>query len=143
MKKFLLIIFAVLMSVMPGFALDKYTIDRNELPNEAQEFLTTHFPNQKVSLVKVDKHLLKKTDYDVKLLNGTKIDFSNAGKWTCVDCGKNAVPDAILPSAVKKYVTQNHPDLKVVKIEKTTLKYVVYLSDGSELNFNLLGQIKK
>ena len=52
-------------------AFDKYTIDRDELPQPAQEFLNEHFPKAKVSMIKVDKHLLKKTDYVVKLTNGS------------------------------------------------------------------------
>ena len=36
--------------------------------------ITTYFPKAKISMIKVDKHLLKKTDYDVKLVNGTKIE---------------------------------------------------------------------
>ena len=66
--------------------IDKYTINRENLPEEALEMLDEYFPKAKVSMIKVDRHLLKKTDYDVKLVNGTKIEFSNAGKWQSVDC---------------------------------------------------------
>ena len=41
--------------------------------------LGEHFPKAKVSMIKVDRHLLKKTDYDVRLTNGTKIEFTNKG----------------------------------------------------------------
>lgn len=63
---------------------DKY----EDLPVTAQEMLNEHFPKAKVSMIKVDRHLLKKADYDVKLTNGTKIEFNNKGKWTLVDCKK-------------------------------------------------------
>ena len=62
--------------------------------------LDEHFPKAKVSMIKVDKHLLKKTDYDVKLTNGTKIEFSNKGSWTSVNCGKREVPEALVPGTV-------------------------------------------
>ncbi|MDE5705469.1 PepSY-like domain-containing protein, partial [Muribaculum sp.] len=65
---------------------DKYTLDRDNLPVKAQEMITTYFPKAKISMIKVDKHLLKKIDYDVKLVNGTKIEFNNSGEWTSVDC---------------------------------------------------------
>jgi len=64
---------------------DKYTLKRDALPQQAQEMLLEYFPKAKVAMIKVDKHLLKKTDYDVKLTNGTKLEFNNAGKWTSVD----------------------------------------------------------
>ena len=134
--------FAAVLTVMSGYAFDKYSIDRNDLPEDAREFLTTHFPKAKVGMVKTDKHLLKKTDYDVKLVNGTKIEFNNAGKWTSVDCKTREVPEAIIPKTVRTYVKKNFPDVKIVKIEKTATKYEVRLSDDVELTFNLLGQFK-
>ena len=68
MKK-LLLIFA-LIAFIPMARADKYTLDRDNLPVKAQEMITTYFPKAKMSMIKVDKHLLKKTDYDVKLVNG-------------------------------------------------------------------------
>mgnify|MGYP001033884783 FL=1 len=90
-------------------AFDKYTIDRDELPQPAQEFLNEHFPKAKVSMIKVDKHLLKKTDYDVKLTNGTKIEFNNSGKWTSVDCKTKEVPQKLILKAIRNYVSKNFP----------------------------------
>lgn len=142
MKKYLFLMVAVLFSFMSGYAFDKYSIDRKDLPEAAQKFLTEYFPKAKVGMVKTDKHLLKKTDYDVKLVNGTKIEFNNAGKWTSVDCKTREVPEGIIPRAIRSYVNKNFPDVKIVKIVKTTTKYEVGLSDDVELTFNLLGQFK-
>ena len=142
MKKYLILIVAVMFSFMSGYAFDKYSIDRKDLPEAAQKFLTEYFPKAKVGMVKTDKHLLKKTDYDVKLVNGTKIEFNNAGKWTSVDCKTREVPEGIIPRAIRNYVGKNYRDVKIVKIEKTSSKYEVGLSDDVELTFNLLGQFK-
>lgn len=129
------------MTVVPASA-DTYTINRDKLPETAQEMLNEHFPKAKVSMIKVDRHLLKKTDYDVKLVNGTKIEFNNSGKWTSVDCKKKEVPESLLPGVVKRYVKKNHPEEKVVAISKSALYYTLRLSDGQELKINLLGQLK-
>ena len=86
MKKYLFLIIALTFGFMSGYAFDKYSINRNDLPENARNFLKEYFPKAKVGMVKTDKHFLKKTDYDVKLVNGTKIEFNNAGKWTSVDC---------------------------------------------------------
>ncbi|MDE6080431.1 MAG: PepSY-like domain-containing protein [Duncaniella sp.] len=142
MKKILFLLMAVLAFSLQGMAFDKYSIDRNDLPQAAQDFLLEHFPKTKVGMVKTDKHFLRKTDYDVRLVNGTTIEFSNSGKWTSVDCKTRAVPEAIIPRAIRSYVKKNCPDVKIVKIEKTSSKYEVELSDGIELTFNLLGQFK-
>ncbi len=142
MKKLLLLIALVLSVAVTASAQDKYSIDRDDLPQAAREFLTEHFPKAKVGLIKTDRHLLKKTDYDVKLVNGTKIEFSNSGRWTSVDCKKSAVPESIIPRAIRSYVKKNYPDVKIVKIERTSSKYEVGLSDDVGLTFNLLGQFK-
>lgn len=142
MKKFILFSLIVLLCSGIGFAFDKYTVNRDDLPATAREFLSEHFPKTKVGMIKVDKHLLKKTDYDVKLVNGTKIEFNNAGKWTSVDCKNSSVPEGIIPKSIRSYVKKNFPDVKIVKIEKTASKYEVKLSDDVELTFNLLGQFK-
>lgn len=142
MKKYVFLIMVLIMGVMSGYAFDKYSVDRNDLPEAAQSFLKEYFPKAKVGMVKTDKHLLKKTDYDVKLVNGTKIEFNNAGKWTSVDCKTREVPEGIIPKTIRSYVKKNFPDVKIVKIEKSSTKYEVGLSDDVELTFNLLGQFK-
>ena len=142
MKKYLLILMTLMFSVSSGYAFDKYSIDRADLPAEAREFLELHFPKSKIAMIKVDKHLLKKTDYDVKLVNGTKVEFNNSGKWTSVDCKRSAVPEKIVPDAIKRYVKKNCPDVKIVRIEKTATQFEVELSDDVELTFNHLGQFK-
>lgn len=142
MKKYILLLVTIVMAALTSSALDKYSVNRQDLPATAQEFLNEHFPKARVSMVKTDKHLLKKTDYDVKLVNGTKIEFNNAGKWTSVDCKNSAVPQSIIPKAIRNYVAKNYSDLKIVRIEKKSTKYEVTLSDRAELTFSLLGQFK-
>lgn len=141
MKKYLLLLLVVIATSTFARA-DKYTINREDLPQTAREMLDTYFPKTKVGMIKVDKHLLKKTDYDVRLVNGTKIEFNNAGKWTSVDCRTREVPSGLIPSNIRKYISKNYQDVQVVKIEKKTSGYEVDLSDGVELKFSLLGQFK-
>lgn len=141
MKKIIL----TLLLIVAGFGAanaDKYTIDRSQLPESAQEFLTKYFPKSKVGMIKVDRHLLKKTDYDVKLVNGTKIEFNNAGKWTSVDCQTREVPQDLILKPIRNYVAKNFPDVKIVKIEKDLVGFDVELSDGVEVKFDRLGNFK-
>lgn len=143
MKKIFLTLVALLMTVTAANAfIDSYTINRDKLPEEAKQMLDEYFPKAKVSNIKIDRHLLKKTDYDVRLTNGTKVEFTNKGKWTSVDCGKKALPSGLVPNTVSKYITKNYSGLKIVSITKRNAGYDIGLSDGVSLRFNLLGQFK-
>lgn len=143
MKKFLFVILALILSVGVSHAIiDSYVINRDKLPEEAQKMLEEYFPKAKVSLIKIDRHLLKKTDYDVRLTNGTTIEFSNKGKWKSVDCGKRAVPEGLVPKTIRNYVAKNYPDVIIVSIRKSGSGYEIGLSDQVKLKFNLLGQFK-
>lgn len=143
MKKIIILLFALIMSAGSAFAIiDSYVVNRDKLPQEAQEMLSEYFPKAKVSLIKIDRHLLKKTDYDVRLTNGTTIEFSNKGKWKSVDCGKRTVPEALVPKTIRKYVEKNYPDVTIVSIRKKSSGYDIGLSDQVKLQFNLLGQFK-
>lgn len=139
-----LLMTAVMLSVMITASaaipfLDKYSINREDLPEAAREMLEEHFPKAKVSMVKVDRHLLKRTDYDVKLTNGTKIEFSNKGQWTHVDCKKKSVPSSLIPKAVASSVTKKYAGADIVRISRSSLYYVVGLSNGKELKYDKLG----
>lgn len=122
--------------------IDSYVLDRDKLPQEAQEMLDTYFPKAKIGMIKIDRHLLKKTDYEVRLVNGTTIKFSNAGKWKSVDCKKREVPEELISKTIRNYVKKNYSDVTIVSINKKSSGYEIGLSDGVELKFNLLGGFK-
>lgn len=143
MKKLLFMLIALITGATAAMA-DSYTINRDKLPENAQQFLTEHFPKAKVAMIKVDRHLLKKTDYDVKLVDGTKIEFSNSGKWTSVSRKQGkTVPDGIVPKAIRNYVAKNYPGETITEIEKKSTCYEVELSAGVELRFSLLGSFQR
>lgn len=143
MKKYMMILVVMMMSAVSAHAfIDSYTINRDKLPETAQAMLDEHFPKAKVSMIKVDRHLLKKTDYDVKLTNGTKIEFSNKGEWKSVDCGKKAVPDALVPRTIKRHVEKNFSDSEITGLVKRNGGYDVSLSDGTKQRYDVLHQYK-
>lgn len=142
-KVFMLVVMAVFCLGSAHAIFDKYTINREDLPEEARQMLDEYFPKAKVGMIKVDKHLLKKTDYDVRLVNGTTIEFNNKGKWTSVDCQTREVPRALVKKSILTHVEENYPDTKIVRIKKKSSGYEIRLSDGVELEYNLLGKLKK
>lgn len=142
MLKKLILILAIAIGASAASAklpLDKYTIKRENLPETARTMLSEHFPKAKVSMIKVDHHLLRKTDYDVKLTNGTKIEFSNKGEWTSIDCKKGSVPEALVPQAIRTNVAKRCGDVKIVKISRSLAYYTVGISSGKTLKYDKLG----
>lgn len=141
--KFLAVLLALILSVTSAHAfIDSYVISRDKLPEAAQQMLEEYFPKAKVSLIKIDRHLLKKADYDVRLTNGTTIRFNNKGKWKSVDCARRTVPANLVPKKIRTYVANNYPEVTIVNISTGASGYEIGLSDQLKLKFNLLGQFK-
>lgn len=146
MRKLIMILAAILIGATSAMAinlpLDKYTINRKDLPQEARDMLDEHFPKLKVSMIKVDKHLLKKPNYDVKLTNGTKIEFNSKGEWKLVDGGKRSLPTTLLHKTAKNHFEKKYPKAKIVYVKKDLTGFDVRLSDGKSLKYDRLGIFK-
>lgn len=143
MKK--LVLFALLLLstlCCYAFPFDKYTISREELPQEAQEMLKEYFPKAKIGMIKIDRHLLKKTDYDVRLVNGTTIEFNNKGKWTSVDCKSREVPQGLVMKTIRNHVNKKYNGTKIVSVKKKSSGYEIGLSDQVILKYDHLGIFK-
>ncbi len=111
-------------------------IQVSQMPKVAQQFIETHFAGKSVALAKVETEFLEK-NYDVIFTNGDQLEFDKKGNWIKVDCEHSQVPEAIIPAAIQKYVSQHYPGVKVVKIELTDHKgYDVDLSNGIDIEFD-------
>lgn len=109
-------------------------ISVSQLPAMAQQVIKKNFASKKIAVVVQDGMINK--SYDVMFTNGDKVEFNRNGEWTEIDCRRTTVPTALIPSAIKTYVTQNYPDAKVLKIEKDGSECEVKLSTGMEITFN-------
>ena len=117
-----------------------YLISLSELPQDAQTFLATYFPNENAA--KVEKQSIGDIImYQVEMDNGFEIMFNSKGDWQEVDApdGKT-LPVGIAPEAIQNYVDTNYPDYGINEINKTGNGYNVELVSGPELEFNLLGE---
>lgn len=115
-------------------------IDASQLPQAAQTMVNTHFKTQKVMLVVKETEGISK-GYDVIFESGDKIEFDRSGNWEEIDCNTSGVPTAILPAAIKQFVTTKHKDAKVMKISKDRNSTEVELSNGWELEFDKNGKL--
>ena len=134
MKKTILSALFVLTTCFTACANEK-VIPYLEMPPQAQQLIEAHFNKADVSLVMMDSELLS-TDYEVRLTDGTKVEFDKDGELTKIDCGPKAVPEALVPEAVRAYVTTNFPNTFITEWGKDDYRWKAELSNGLDLEFN-------
>lgn len=135
MKKMMLILACVFTLVANAYADNYQPITRNQLPKNAQTFLSTYFPTTKTSLIRKEIDLTE-ISYDVIFTDGSKVEFDRHGNWTEVDCLAAPLPSNIVPEAIANIVKEQYPEAKVTKIERDYREYEVKLSNRVELTFN-------
>ena len=135
MKKIFLAITCAFALIANACADNYHPINLSQLPEKAQTFLSTHFPEAKVSLVRKEVELVK-TNYDVIFEDGSKVEFDHKGNWNEVDCGTQPVPAGIVPQAINKVIKAHYPNTQVTKIERDHREIEVKLTNGTELTFN-------
>lgn len=108
-------------------------IDPSDLPKAAQTFLSKHFPGDNVRKAEKDRDF-RGVEYDVDLMSGAEVDFRDNGDWKDVKAPKGkAVPAAIVPAAIAKYITTNYEGQSIVEISRKRGGYEVELLNGIEL----------
>ncbi|MFH6995089.1 PepSY-like domain-containing protein [Flavobacterium sp. FlaQc-48] len=128
-----------------GFAITanaQKKIEVTDLPKPAQDFLKQHFSNSPVDVVKKDAEHGEK-GFEVKLKDGTEIEFWKDGSYREVDGGKKPIPTAFIPEAVKAYVAKNHPNEKITHIDYGHKDLDVDLTNNIDLEFTKEGKILK
>lgn len=135
MKKMILVL-ACVFTLVANVSADNYQpISYSQLPHKAQSFLTTYFPNVKISLARKEIDVLE-LNYDVIFTDGSKVEFDRKGDWTEVDCVANPLPEGIVPAAITKVAKDRYPAAKATKIERDHREYEVKLNNRVELTFN-------
>ena len=96
----------------------------------------SQMPQQAQLFTKMESDLFNKS-YDVIFTNGNKVEFDKKGNWKEVDCKYSAVPAAVIPEPIQKYVKDNYPDTKILKLERDKKEYEVKLTNRTELKFDI------
>ena len=136
MKKILFAIVAIFtLGVSNVLADNDKLITKSELPVQTQQFIDSHFANVKLTYAKLERDFLERS-YEVVLADGTKLEFTSKGEWKEVDCRYDEVPAAIIPQAIREYVSSNYPGEKILKVERDRGYYELKLSNRYELTFN-------
>ncbi len=133
MKKIPALIIAAIVASASATMQAGTPIQQSELPKAALTFIAKHFPNDNVRKAEKDNGR-RGTEYEVDLAGGAEIDFRSDGEWKEVKAAKgSAVPAAIIPSAIAKYVKANFSGQTIVEISRKRGGYEVELSNGTEL----------
>ena len=115
-------------------------IQSKQLPKAAQLFLAKHFAGRAVSLAKEDRDF-SGTTYDVRLADGTEVEFTSAGEWKEVDGKHTALPLTFIPAQIVKTIQSQHAGDAIVHIERKRRGYQVELASGLEVLFNTRFQL--
>ena len=119
---------------------DEHKIKAEKLPEATRTFISQYFSGLDIVTAYKDRDD-GVISYDVRLSDGTEIDFDRDGEWLEVDCDEAPVPLGVIPSYVSEYLKAHYPDAYVTKIERKRREVEVDLSNDWSLTFNTKGEL--
>ncbi|MFV8442120.1 PepSY-like domain-containing protein [Flavobacterium sp. LB2P44] len=134
-----------LVAFILGFVLSasaQKRIEITELPIAAQDFLQKYFNHTSVKIVKKDAEYGEKV-YEVKLKDGTEVEFWKDGSYREVDGRNKLIPTTFIPASVIDYVARNYPNEKITHIDYGHKNLDVDLTNNIDLEFTKEGKILK
>ena len=138
-KFFLVALLCMFLQSVTCLADDKI-IPVDQLPATAKTFVKKYFPQATIEYATKDTEFMG-TTYEVRLSDGTEVDFDKKGNWDNVDCKTKAVPASLVPAAIAQYVKAHYPNTVIVKIDKERGGYEIELSNDLDLKFNSKGKL--
>lgn len=116
--------------------------DMSQMPESAQNIVNTNFKS-KVASVETETNVIGATEYEVRLADGTEIQFLNE-EWdeVSVPAGQS-VPEYFVIEPIRTFVTQNQPGVVIVSIDRKNNGFEVELSNGIEIKFDTAGNFIK
>lgn len=133
----LLAFFPILLGVwMLSSCDDEKKIDFGDLPSGARSFIENYFPSADILSIVQEKEDGRK-EYQVKLSNGTDMEFDEDGEWTNIECYFSPLPTGILPANVITKVEELHPEAYINGVEKELGGYVVEVTDAGGIDWDM------
>ncbi|WPP51375.1 PepSY-like domain-containing protein [Catalinimonas niigatensis] len=109
-------------------------VPEGKLPDDAQGFISLHFPDQSISQVIKDRDGLS-VDYEVILENGVQLEFNRKGECSSIE-GNTELPDSVIPEKILEYVNQSYADNFIISWERDDNEQEVMIDNGTELKFD-------
>ncbi|MCM1034997.1 MAG: PepSY-like domain-containing protein [Paludibacter sp.] len=135
MKKMLSVMCMTLLFCMNSCTAQEKIISFEQLPAAAQNVITTYFSVDNISYITSEKEL-SHTDYEVKFIDGSSVDFNTAGEVEKVESKFSAVPDGLVPAKIRNYVQTKFANNFITEYKKEWRKYEIELNNGLDLIFN-------
>lgn len=137
MKKMMIILASVLLSL--NACADRTQVGSfANLPQQTQVFVETYFTKADIAVILYEREGLH-NEYEVRLNNGTKIEFDYKGNLEKVDCKTRPVPAGIVPAPIVQYVEANHPAMFITEYSTDRRKQSVELNTEMEIEFDKAG----
>ncbi len=138
MKKMMIVLASVLLSL--NACADRAQVGSfTNLPQPAQTFVETYFAKADIAVILYEREGLH-NEYEVRLNDGTYIEFDYQGNLEKVDCKTKAVPNGIVPTAIVQYVEAHHPTMFIVEYSIDRRRQSVELNTGMEIEFDKAGK---
>lgn len=128
---------AIVLIMAPTTAAQEVTIAQNQIPAAITQLVRKHYPTSRIVQSTREKKI-RKTEYELKLDNGTKLEFAN-NKLKEIE-GTSRVPNSLLPPLIQKYVIVNYPNSYAVEWKSDDSRQQLELNSGEELEFNKNGK---
>ncbi len=110
---------------------------KSELPSEVTNYVDKHFSGQSIDKINIDEND-KDEMYELKLSDGTTLDFNSSGEAVEINSKKGFSADA-LPVAIAQKVKDKYGKAKIVDFEKENDGYEIEFEDGTEVDFDTAG----
>lgn len=136
MKKFALMMVAMLAIGLVARADDDRVITFQQLPAPAQAFHKQHFAGKVPLTITVDRD-----DYTIYYESGEKVEFDKKGNWKDIDCRVSAVPPALVPEQIKAHLRGTFPGTTVIKLDKNRRGWEVKINNGMEIEYSRSFQV--
>lgn len=113
------------------------TITAQQLPAAVTQYVKTNFSGRTLFQISQEKKM-GKTEYEIHLDNGTKLEFNNSTINEIESTEK--LPDSVIPKNILAYVNKNYPQNFITEWKLSNTKQKLELNSGVELEFNKKGQ---
>lgn len=132
MKHYAMLLAALVAGVLLFTECASMRIPYRRLPAKAKAFIETYFPTESCVYAERDRDDGRR-EYEVKLSNGTDIDFHASGDWKKVDCEYSFLPAGIVPQAIVDDLAVRFPGGRISKAERERGGYKLTLGNGAEM----------
>ena len=135
-----LITLALVLATFAIVKADDRPVTFNQLPQAAQTFINTNYPDEKVAFATVDDDFIR-PDYHVALVCGVMLQFEHSGSLEKIETRNGNIPAGIIPFQIIDVVKQYYPETQITEYEIGKRSYEVKLSNRMEMKFNTKFQV--